>query len=77
MFSRHDPCSLWRMFNSDFGWDFTLDYCPRRLLYMGHKADEAIIKGETQTKLLEKCDYPKGTLVGIWAEAKVKYTNEG
>lgn len=50
--------------------------CPRRLLYMGHKADEAIIKGETQTKLLEKCDYPKGTLVGIWAEAKVKYTNE-
>lgn len=51
--------------------------CPRRLLYMGKKADQDILHGETQTKLIEKCAYPKGTRVGIWAEAKVKYTAPG
>ena len=50
--------------------------CPRRLLYMGKKANAEILRGETQTKLLEKCGFPSGTMVGIWAEAKVKYTND-
>ena len=50
--------------------------CPRRLLYMGKKANDDILRGETQTRLLEKCGFPKGTEIGIWAEAKVKYTNE-
>lgn len=49
--------------------------CPRRLLYMGEKANTNILRGETQKKLLEKCGFPKGAEVGIWAEAKVKYTN--
>ena len=50
--------------------------CPRRLLYMGRKANTVILKGETQTRLLEKCGFPNGTEIGIWAEAKVKYTND-
>ncbi len=50
--------------------------CPRRLLYMGRKASEQILKGETQTTLLKKCGYPKGTVLGIWSEAKVKYTDD-
>ena len=50
--------------------------CPRRLLYMGKKANSNILKGETQTKLLEKSNFPKGTEIGIWAETKVKFTNE-
>lgn len=50
--------------------------CPRRLLYMGKKADDRILKGETQTRLIEKCGFPKGTEIGIWAEAKVKYAGE-
>ena len=50
--------------------------CPRRLLYMGRKANPTVLRGETQTRLLEKCGFPKGTEIGIWAEAKVKYTND-
>lgn len=50
--------------------------CPRRLLYMGKKASATVIRGETQTRLLEKCGFPKGTEIGIWAETKVKYTND-
>lgn len=50
--------------------------CPRRLLYMGRKASNEILKGETQKMLLSKCEYEKGTQLGIWAEAKVKYTDE-
>lgn len=50
--------------------------CPRRLLYMGRKANPAVLRGETQTRLLEKCGFPKGTEIGIWAEVKVKYTND-
>lgn len=50
--------------------------CPRRLLYMGRKANENILKGETQKKLYEKCGYPQGTVLGIWAETKVKYSND-
>lgn len=49
--------------------------CPRRLLYMGEKANSAILKGETQTRLLEKCGFDKEMEVGIWAEAKIKYTS--
>ncbi len=49
--------------------------CPRRLLYMGKKASSETLKGETQTRLLEKCAFPNGTTIGVWAEAKVKYTN--
>lgn len=50
--------------------------CPRRLLYLGEKAKANILRGETQRKLLEKCGFAKGTAIGIWAEAKAKYTNE-
>lgn len=50
--------------------------CPRRLLYMGKKANASILRGETQTILLEKCNFPHGTELGIWAEAKVKYIGE-
>lgn len=50
--------------------------CPRRLLYMGRKASEVILRGETQTTLLGKCGYERGTTIGIWSEAKVKYTDD-
>jgi len=49
--------------------------CPRRLLYMGRKASEAVLHGITQTKLLEKCAFPHGSEIGIWSEAKVKYSS--
>lgn len=49
--------------------------CPRRLLYMGRKANSEILKGETQTRLLAKCGFPEGAEIGIWAEAKVKYSS--
>lgn len=50
--------------------------CPRRLLYMGEKANANVLRGETQRKLLEKCGFPQGTTIGVWTEAKVKYTHE-
>lgn len=50
--------------------------CPRRLLYMGHKADESVLKGYTQKILLEKCGFQNNTKIGIWSEVKVKYINE-
>lgn len=49
--------------------------CPRRLLYMGKKANLDILKGVTQTKLLEKCNFPAGTKIGIWTEVKVKFSH--
>ncbi len=49
--------------------------CPRRLLYAGRKANDDILRGETQTALLEKCDFPQGAKLGIWAETKVKYAS--
>lgn len=51
--------------------------CPRRLLYMGRKANDAVLKGETQSKLLSICGFNPGATIGIWAEAKVKYTDDG
>ena len=48
--------------------------CPRRLLYMGRKANDDILRGEMQTRLFDKCGFPVGTKIGIWAEEKVKYT---
>lgn len=50
--------------------------CPRRLLYMGKKANANVLRGEKQIRLLEKCGFLKGTKIGIWAEIKVKYTND-
>lgn len=50
--------------------------CPRRLLYMGKKANQNVLRGTTQNILLEKCGFESGTRIGIWAEAKVKYTSE-
>lgn len=50
--------------------------CPRRLLYMGRRANESVLKGTTQRILLEKCGFKRGDKIGIWAEAKVKYVNE-
>ena len=47
--------------------------CPRRLWYMGRKADDAVLRGQTQESLLSKCGYGKGTLLGIWSEVKIKY----
>ena len=49
--------------------------CPRRLLYMGRKANSMVLRGKTQSWLLEKCGFSRGTEIGIWAEVKVKYTN--
>lgn len=50
--------------------------CPRRLLYMGKHADENILRGSTQSILLEKCKFKSGTSIGIWSELKVKYNSE-
>lgn len=50
--------------------------CPRRLLYMGSKANEDTFKGATQQRLLSKCNFPTGSRIGIWAETKVKYVKE-
>ena len=50
--------------------------CPRRLLYMGKMANEAVLRGTTQNALLEKCGFSRGSRIGIWSEAKVKYTSE-
>lgn len=47
--------------------------CPRRLLYMGKKADPEILLGVTQRQLLEKCDFERGTTIGVWTEVKVHY----
>ena len=49
--------------------------CPRRLFYMGNKANDDILRGETQQKLLGKSDFAKGTHIGIWTEVKVKYAD--
>ena len=49
--------------------------CPRRLLYMGRKAAKETLRGMAQTELFKYCGYEKGTEIGIWAEAKVKYLN--
>lgn len=50
--------------------------CPRRLLYMGHKADRTTLLGSTQKLLLEKCNLHKKQRIGIWAETKVKYIGD-
>ena len=50
--------------------------CPRRLLYMGRKANDTILHGETQTQLLHTTEFSPGTYLGIWSEAKVKYTSD-
>lgn len=47
--------------------------CPRRLLYIGHKANRRTLLGTTQKQLLERCCFQLGDRVGIWAETKVKY----
>lgn len=49
--------------------------CPRRLFYMGKKANNNILKGFVQSKILEKSNFQKGTEVGIWSELKIKYSN--
>lgn len=49
--------------------------CPRRLLYMGKKAAQETLRGRAQTELFKHCGYEKGTRIGIWTEAKVKYLN--
>lgn len=50
--------------------------CPRRMLYMGHHANEEIFEGYTQQTLLKKCGFNHGDRIGVWAEAKVKYQDE-
>lgn len=50
--------------------------CPRRLLYMGNKASSKTLLGSTQKRLLSKCNFSKGSKIGIWAETKVKYIGE-
>lgn len=50
--------------------------CPRRLLYMGSKANGETLKGATQQRLLSKCGFPVNSKIGVWAETKVKYTKE-
>ncbi|MBR2518626.1 MAG: hypothetical protein IKE46_02390 [Selenomonadaceae bacterium] len=48
--------------------------CPRRLFYMGKNATPEIFRGETQTALLNKCNFPKGAQIGVWSELKIKYS---
>lgn len=47
--------------------------CPRRLLYMGKRANPQILLGITQRQLLDKCGFERGTTIGIWSEVKVHY----
>lgn len=51
--------------------------CPRRLLYMGHLASTAVLRGATQKCLLEAGNFKAGDKVGIWAETKIKYSAPG
>jgi len=44
---------------------------------MGKKANEAVLRGEAQRSLFEKCDFPKGAKLGIWPEVKVQYNGGG
>lgn len=50
--------------------------CPRRLLYMGNKADKKTLLGSTQRRLFEICNFAPNSRVGVWAETKVKYSGE-
>ena len=43
---------------------------------MGSKANGETLKGATQQRLLNKCDFPVNSKIGVWAETKVKYTKE-
>lgn len=47
--------------------------CPRRLLYMGKRADTQILLGVTQRQLLDKCGFERGISIGVWSEVKVHY----
>ncbi len=40
--------------------------CPRRLFYPNPA-------NEVQKILMSKCDFPKGTQLGVWSEVKIKY----
>jgi hypothetical protein len=50
--------------------------CPRRLFYMGKKADDNILKGFVQSKILGKADFSKGLNLGIWSELKIRYSDD-
>lgn len=49
--------------------------CPRRLLYMGRKADNNTLAGITQHRLFSLCNFPPDSTIGVWAETKVKYSD--
>lgn len=51
--------------------------CPRRLLYMGSKANDKTLLGLTQQRIYSLCGFAPNSKVGVWAEAKVKYVGEG
>lgn len=50
--------------------------CPRRLFYMGKYANESILRGTTQSILLDKCGFNSGDRIGIWTETKIKYESD-
>lgn len=50
--------------------------CPRRLLYIGNKANQRTLSGTTQKQLLGRCHFQSGDRVGIWTETKVKYVDD-
>lgn len=51
--------------------------CPRRLLYMGSKANQKTLLGLTQQRIYSLCGFTPSSRIGVWAEAKVKYIGEG
>lgn len=46
--------------------------CPRRLFYPNQLAPS-----DVQKILFSKCNFPKGTILGVWSEVKIKYKANG
>lgn len=52
--------------------------CPRRLLCLGRKdSGKRIGQSFAQELLLSKCNYPKGTRIGVWSELKMIHIPAG
>ena len=51
--------------------------CPRRLLVLGKEQINKIrYQDEVHNLLISKANYPKGTLLGVWTEVKIKHTEK-
>lgn len=47
--------------------------CPRRLFYLGRGVTPTLLRHETQKSVLDFCNFPRGTRVGVWSEVKIRY----